>query len=83
MRAGLLAGDEIISIDGTRTGTEADVKNVLRSIDENTAVEMIVARAGVMRTMTLVASPDPRVKASLHADEESVVRDQWLRRGNG
>ncbi len=83
MRAGLLAGDEIISIDGTRTTSEADAKSVLRSIESDTAVEMIVARAGVVRTMTLNAAPDPRVKITLKAVGDSALRDQWLRRGNG
>ena len=64
-RAGLLPNDEIVSIDGTRTISESDVRNVLRSLDVGTAVEMIVARAGVIRTMTLTASADPRVKVTL------------------
>lgn len=83
MGAGLLAGDEIISIDGTRTAGEADMKNVLQSLESGTAVEMIVARAGVVRTVTLRAAPDPRVKITLTMTGKSAVRDRWLRRGNG
>ncbi len=83
MRAGLLAGDEIISIDGSRTAGETDLKRVLRSIDPGTSVEMIVARAGVVRTTTLEALPEARVKITLKAVGESALRDQWLRRGNG
>ena len=83
MRAGLLAGDEMISIDGTRTTSEAEVRNVLRSIDVDTAVEMIVSRAGVIRTMTLTATTDPRVSVTLRATGESASRDRWLRRTNG
>lgn len=83
MRAGLLPGDEIISIDGIRTMTETDASNVLRSLDPGTAVEMIVSRAGVVRTMTLAATPDPRVKVTLHAAGENAMRDRWLRSANG
>ncbi|HEX7418869.1 MAG TPA: PDZ domain-containing protein [Thermoanaerobaculia bacterium] len=82
MRAGLLPDDEIISIDGTRTTTETDVSNALRSLDPGTAVEMIVSRAGVVRAMTLTASPDPRVKVMLRAVGANAMRDRWLRRIN-
>lgn len=80
MRAGLLPGDEIVSIDRTRTTTEVEARNVLRAIDVGTAVEMIVSRAGVIRTMTVMAAPDPRVKITLQPAGESALRDRWLRR---
>ena len=83
MCAGLRPGDEIISIDGTRTMTETDTSNVLRSLDPGTAVEMIVSRAGVIRAMTLTATPDPRVKVTLRAVGDNAMRDRWLRRANG
>ncbi|HSP35503.1 MAG TPA: PDZ domain-containing protein [Thermoanaerobaculia bacterium] len=63
--AGLLPGDEIVSIDGTRTTSEADVKSVMRSIGEGTTVEMFVSRGGVMRAMPLAAVAGPRVKITL------------------
>ena len=83
MRAGLLPGDEIISIDGVRTLTEVDVANVFRSLEIGTAAEMIVSRAGVVRVTTLTAWPDPRVKVTLRTTGESELRDRWLRRANG
>jgi predicted metalloprotease with PDZ domain len=82
MRAGLLPGDEIISIDGTRTMNESESTNVLRSLDIGTAVEMIVSRAGVVRAMTLTVSPDTRVKVTLRAIDGNAMRDRWLRRAN-
>jgi len=82
MRAGLLPGDEIISIDGTRMSTEAETKNILESLDEGTAVEMLVSRAGVIRAMTLVAAPDPRVKITLRSTGENALRRKWLRRSD-
>ncbi len=63
--AGLLPDDEIVSIDGTRTMSEADVRKVMRSIAEGTSVEMLVARGGVVRAMPLVASSGRRVKITL------------------
>lgn len=83
MRSGLLPGDEIISIDGTRTMTESDATNVLRSIGMGTAVDMIVSRAGVMRVMTLTAAADPRQKVTLRATGASAMRDRWLRSAHG
>ena len=78
--AGLLAGDEIIAIDGTRTSNEAEARAVLRSIDEEVAVEMLVARAGVIRSATLTGTADPRLKVTLSAAGESEVRNRWLGR---
>ena len=82
LRSGLLPGDEIISIDGTRTMTESDATKVLRSLDVGTAVEMIVSRAGVIRVMTLTASADPRRKVTLRATGANAMRDRWLGRSN-
>lgn len=63
--AGLLAGDEIVSIDGTRTTDEAGVKTVMRSIAIGTTVEMLVSRGGVVKSMPLAGMADPRVKITL------------------
>lgn len=82
-RAGLLPGDEIVSIDGTRTTTEAETKAALRAAGTGTTVEMLVARGGVIRSMPLEASADPRVKITLQAEGESALRAAWLGRTNG
>ena len=63
--AGLLPGDEIVSIDGTRTTSESDAASVMRSLEVGTTVEMLVSRGGVVRSMPLAASADPRVKVTL------------------
>lgn len=81
--SGLLPGDEIISIDGTRTMREADATSVLRSLDTGRAVEMIVSRAGVVRVMTLSAAADPRKTVTLRATGANPMRDRWLRRADG
>lgn len=83
MRAGLLPGDEIISIDGARTTSEAEMKNVMASLDNGLTVEMIVARGGVVRTLTLIAAADPRVKIALRVNGDSAKRQRWLRRTDG
>lgn len=67
VRAGLLPGDEIVAIDGTRTTKESDVRTVLRTIEIGTPVEMTIARAGVIRILTLTSAADPRVKITLRA----------------
>ncbi|HEX9160063.1 MAG TPA: PDZ domain-containing protein [Thermoanaerobaculia bacterium] len=82
MNAGLLPGDEVISVDGTRTTTEADATSVLRSLQGGTPVEMLVSRGGVIRPATLTATADPRVKITLRANGENALRDRWLRRTN-
>ena len=63
--------------------TDTDASNPLRSLVPGTAVEMIVSRGGVVRTMTLTASSDPRVKVLLRAVGGNAMRDRWLRRANG
>ncbi len=83
MKAGLLPGDEIVAIDGGRTTSESDATAVLRSLADGTPVEMLVARGGVMRGMTLTAGADPRVKIVLRTTGENALRDRWLRRTNG
>ncbi len=83
MKAGLLPGDEIVAIDASRTTSESDATAVLRSLTGGTPVEMLVARGGVMRSMTLTAGADPRVKIVLRTTGESALRDRWLRRTNG
>ncbi len=82
MKAGLLPADEIIAIDGSRTTSESEVTGVLRSLSNGTPVEMLVARGGVIRSMTLVAEADRRVKIVLRTTGESALRDHWLGRAN-
>jgi predicted metalloprotease with PDZ domain len=82
MSAGLLPGDEIIAIDGTRTSIESEAASALRSLDPGAAVEMLVSRGGNIRPMTLTASADPRVRIALRTTGASALRDRWLGRTN-
>jgi predicted metalloprotease with PDZ domain len=77
MDAGLLPGDELLAIDRNRMLQTGDVEPVLRDGD---AVELLVARAGVVRTRTLVPRRDGSVDVTLTIAGESALRDAWLRR---
>jgi predicted metalloprotease with PDZ domain len=66
MEAGLLPGDELIAIDGTRTRSEADVQRLFRSIVPGVqSVEILFARAGVVHRRQVVARPDGSVTVTL------------------
>jgi predicted metalloprotease with PDZ domain len=68
MAAGLLPGDELIAIDGTRVHSDEDVERVLASLHEGDSVEVLIARAGVVRTQSLVPRRDGRVKIKLTSE---------------
>ncbi|HVR39558.1 MAG TPA: PDZ domain-containing protein [Thermoanaerobaculia bacterium] len=80
MEAGLLPGDELLAIDGTRTLSEADVRRSLKSLREGESVEVMFARTGVVRSASLVGRRDPRVSVTLRVARDSELRKQWLRR---
>jgi len=80
MAAGVLPGDELLSLDGTRTSTEAALEAALRALPAGTSAELLIARAGVVRRLSLEARPDPRIDISLQVKEPSAVRRDWLRR---
>jgi predicted metalloprotease with PDZ domain len=79
MDAGLLPGDELLAIDGTRTTGESVVGSALRGVRPGESAEVLLARAGVIRRHRLTPRRDPRVHATLRADTESGPRRQWLR----
>ena len=78
MEAGLLPNDELLAIDGTRVTNEAAVTAALRSVKDS--AELLIARAGVVRRLTLAARPDPRPKIELRVTGPSDLRRAWLRR---
>ncbi len=80
MEAGLLPGDELVAIDGTRTTNETTLNAALRGTRMGETAELLIARAGVMRTLSLPARPDPRPKITLRAEGASELRRSWLRR---
>jgi predicted metalloprotease with PDZ domain len=66
MEAGLLPGDELIAIDGTRTRSESDVQRIFRGVIPGVqSVELVFARAGVVQRREVVARPDGSVTVTL------------------
>jgi len=80
LEAGLLPGDELIALDGTRTTSVAALDATLRGLRMGQPADLLVARAGVLRTLSLIARPDPRAKIALHIQGPNELRRQWLRR---
>jgi predicted metalloprotease with PDZ domain len=79
MEAGLLPGDELIALDGTRTVNLAALEAALRGLRMGESVELLVARAGVVRTLSLAARPDPRPQVDLRIEGPSEPRRRWLK----
>ena len=63
-----------------RTESEQDVRRVLQTLREGEAVEMLIARNGVVQRKTLVPRGDPRPDITLSIAGESALREAWLRR---
>jgi predicted metalloprotease with PDZ domain len=80
MEAGLLPGDELLAIGDTRISTESALATVLRAMRIGDTAEMLVARAGIVRRMTVTARPDPRPVISLLPMGANATRAQWLKR---
>ena len=80
MEAGLLPGDELIALDGTRTTNKAALDAALCGLRMGESAELLIARAGIVRTLSLVARPDPRPKIALRIEGPSELRRDWLRR---
>ena len=78
MEAGLLPGDEIVTLNGTRIASIAALENALDGIGET--AELVISRGGMMKTLTLAAKPDPRPEIRLQIDGDSELREGWLRR---
>jgi predicted metalloprotease with PDZ domain len=76
MDAGLLPNDELLSLDGTRTNNEAALDTALRGLHDS--AELVISRAGVVKTLTLAARPDPRPQITLRITEPSELRKRWL-----
>ena len=77
MAAGLLPGDELLSLDGTRTSSESALAAALRGMRDS--AELLIARAGVVRALSLEARPDPRPQIVLRVNGPSELRRDWLR----
>ncbi|HKR63807.1 MAG TPA: hypothetical protein VJZ00_08750, partial [Thermoanaerobaculia bacterium] len=80
MEAGLLPGDEVIALQGTRTSSAAALASALRALPMGETAELLIARAGVTRALSLTARPDPRPHIALRVEGPSDLRRGWLRR---
>lgn len=78
MEAGLLPGDELIAINGLRTSTEALVATALHALQPGTKAELLIARAGSLRSLTLEAAPDPRPQITLAVTGPDPERTAWI-----
>jgi predicted metalloprotease with PDZ domain len=79
MAAGVLPNDELIAIGGMRTSNEAGVLNALRGLGSGESIEMLVARAGTLRALTLRGGRG-RPAVRLQIERPSDLRAAWLRR---
>ena len=80
MHAGILPGDELIGVDGTKISSEGEAKSVLESLRDGDGVELIINRGGVIRGVSMIAAVDPRVTITLTPEGESALRNRWLKR---
>jgi predicted metalloprotease with PDZ domain len=78
MEAGLLPRDELLALDGLRITSEAALRNAMRGLAIGATAELLVARAGVVRTLTLTGRPDPRPDVTLNVSGPSELRRGWL-----
>ena len=78
MEAGLLPGDEIVSLGGLRTTSPESLEAALGEIGQT--AELVVSRGGSAKRLTLTARPDPRPEIRLRVERDSELRDGWLRR---
>lgn len=79
MSAGLLPGDELIALGGTRTANTSALDSALRALRIGGLAELVISRTGRIHTLTLTGAPDPRVTIALRIKGESKVRDAWLK----
>ena len=80
MEAGLLPGDELIAVDGTRTTTDGVLGSALQHLGDGATAELLIARAGEVRRQRFTVRPDPRVTVTLRTTGASELRAAWLRR---
>lgn len=78
MEAGLLPGDELIALNETRITNEMVLQAALRGLKNGDAAELLIARAGVVKRLTLQVRPDPRPIITLKIESASELRRGWL-----
>ena len=80
MDAELLPGDELLAIDDTRIASEAMLTAVLRALHIGQRAELLIARAGVVKRLSLAVRSDPRPVITLRLEGASELRRGWLGR---
>jgi predicted metalloprotease with PDZ domain len=80
MEAGLLPGDELLALGDTRITSEASLSAALRGLHVGQSTELLIARAGVVKRLSLAARPDPRPIITLRIESASELRRGWLGR---
>ncbi len=80
MDAGLLPGDELVALDDTRIASEAALTSALRALQIGRTAELLIARTGVVKRLSLAARPDPRPVITLLTEGASELRRGWLGR---
>jgi predicted metalloprotease with PDZ domain len=80
MDAGLLPGDELIALNETRITNDLLLQAALRGLRIGESTELLIARAGIMKRLTLQARPDPRPIITLRVEGPSELRRGWLKR---
>lgn len=81
--AGLNAGDEVIAVGDRRVGAGA-WSQVERELTVDASVNVLVARKGMVRTLTMQVAPRPRMVWSLRVDPDAgraaaLRRQAWWR----
>lgn len=79
MEAGLLPHDELLAVGGVRTTSETTLAQAMRGVREGETVELLIARAGVVKRLALRGRCDTRPSIRLTAEGENEVRRTWLR----
>jgi len=78
MEAGLLPNDELLALDGNRIANLASLESAMRALKLGESAELLVARASVVRSLSLTGRPDPRPLVALRAAGANELRREWL-----
>jgi len=78
MEAGLLPNDELLALDGNRVTNIASLETAMRALKLGERVELLIARAGVTRSLSLTGRPDPRPLIMMKTAGASELRRGWL-----
>jgi predicted metalloprotease with PDZ domain len=78
MEAGLLPKDELLALDGNRIATESALKSAMHALKVGETAELLIARAGVTRSLSLTGRPDLRPVVAMRIAEASELRRAWL-----